>query len=100
MEFYINFASVGVFIGFLILSTCIALFDTAAGFALQRGDWAKFCYWFLPGISLVEVSGSMVEVISSAMAGLLLALVINKYIFRRFARQNEESAPVETLPTP
>ena len=83
MECYINFGSVGVFVGFLILGILLAILDSSAGEALRNGDWKRFSYMYLPGISLVDVSGALAEVISSAGAGLAFAWVVNNLFLRK-----------------
>jgi hypothetical protein len=82
-EFYINFGSVGVVLGFLCWGIIVAVVDSAAGRCLFRGDWQGFIVWFLPGLALFGVGGSLVEVTSSAGAAFLTAMGVNKYVRRR-----------------
>lgn len=80
MEFYINFGTIGVVIGFLVLGIVIALIDFMAGHNLRKGNWQKFVLWFLPGLAFLQVGGSLVEVTSSAGAGIVVAILVNKYV--------------------
>ncbi|MGQ0563049.1 MAG: O-antigen polysaccharide polymerase Wzy [Gemmatimonadota bacterium] len=83
MEFYINFGSVGVIIGFMLFGTILCLLDTWAAQRLWKGDWLQFAVWFLPGVAMMQAGGSLVEVVSSAGAAILAALFVNHYIARR-----------------
>ena len=83
LEFYINFGTVGVLVGFVILGTVIAAVDSVARSRLVLGDWPRFVLWYVPGTALLQVGGSLVEMTSSAAAGAVAALLINRYIFLR-----------------
>jgi hypothetical protein len=80
MESYINFGTPGVITAFLIIGALLAFVDRRAGDALRGGDIRRFTLWYLPGLSLLQVGGSIVEVTSTAAAGLLMALVLNRVI--------------------
>jgi len=80
MEFYINFGRIGVIIGFLVLGTAVALVDLGAYQRLVAGDWQGCAVWYLPGISLLQAGGSLVEVTSSAAAAIVTALFVNRFL--------------------
>lgn len=80
MEFYINFGTTGVIIGFLIIGVIVAALDKAAAERLHRGDWQGFALWFLPGMAFLNVGGSLVEVTSSAGAAVVTAYLVNKFL--------------------
>jgi len=80
MEFYVNFGTTGVVIGFLIMGTLLAMLDQAAAERLAANDLHGFVLWYLPGISLLQVGGSLVEVTSSAAGSLIAALIANRYL--------------------
>jgi len=82
LECYINFGTAGVFIGFLLIGGVLALADIKAAQALHTGDARGFTLWYLPTLSLLQVGGSLVEVTSTAAAGLLMAVLINHVIVR------------------
>ena len=88
MEFYINFGEIGVLLGFLAMGTVLAFLDTLAGRHLIQGDWKGFAYWYLPGLSLAEVGGSLVEIFSSAAAAVLVVYLVNRYILPRVRRRS------------
>lgn len=78
MEFYINFGTICVIIGFLILGIIIAIIDTMSGYHLLKGSSPKFALWILPGLGFLQVGGSLVEVTASAGAGLVVACLISR----------------------
>ncbi len=80
MEFYINFGVVGVVLGFLILGVIVRVVDSAAGHRLVKGDWQGFTLWYLPGLALLQVGGSLVELTSSAGAAIATALLVNRFV--------------------
>jgi len=77
MEWYINFGTVGVLLGFLLIGALMAVADRSAFLALSRGDVETFTLWYLPGLSMLQLGGSFVEVTSTAAAGIVVALVLN-----------------------
>ncbi len=83
LEFYVNFGSIGVFCGMLVMSTLVCVVDTLAGNCLVKGDWKGFLYWYLPGFSMIDALLSMVEVTASAVSGALVGYYFNRYLFSR-----------------
>jgi hypothetical protein len=73
MECYVNFGTAGVIVGFGILGALILLIDRRAVESLHAGDPTRFLLWYLPGLNLLNVGGSFVEVTSSGAAAFLLA---------------------------
>ncbi len=80
LEFYANFGTLGVVIGFLLMGVVITTLDWQAGARLARGDLQGFVLWFLPGIALLQVGGQLVELTASAAASVLVALAVNRYL--------------------
>lgn len=80
MEFYINFGRLGVVIGFLVLGAVLALVDRGAYQRLVAGDWQGCALWYLPGVSMLQVGGSLVEVTSSAAAAVVTAFLVNRFL--------------------
>jgi hypothetical protein len=83
LEFYINFGTAGVVIGFLLLGTVIAVVDGVARSRLVRANWPAFVLWYVPGTTLLQAGGSLVEITSSAAAAAIAAVLINRYVFLR-----------------
>ena len=92
MEFYINFQTTGVLIGFILLGGLIGMFDAWAGDRLWAGDWQQFCIWFLAGLGFLQAGGALLEVFTTVGAGLLAAVMVNRHLIplihsRRARRQ-------------
>jgi hypothetical protein len=83
MEFYVNFGTLGVVLGFGVLGLLLSIIDSTAGRKLSAGDWPGFALWYLPGLALLQVGGSLVEVTASSAASLVAALMVNQLLFRR-----------------
>jgi hypothetical protein len=90
MESYISFGVAGVLGGFAILGTLIGVIDNGAGRRLRAGDLRGFVMWFLPGLSFLQVGGSIVELTSSAAAALVAAWLVNRLLR---PRQTETAQP-------
>ena len=82
LEFYANFGTTGVVIGFAIMGLVITALDHQAAERLARSDLQGFVLWFLPGIALLQVNGQLVELTASAAASLAVVLLANKYLGR------------------
>jgi hypothetical protein len=80
MEFYVNFGTLGTIAGFLAMGTLITILDLAAAERLAANDLHGFVLRYLPGISLLQVGGSLVEVSVSAVASIVVAVLANKYL--------------------
>jgi hypothetical protein len=80
----VNFGTTGVFFGLLLIGTLLALVDRTAAYRLQQGDAHGFLLWYLPGLSLLLLGGSFIEMTSSAAAALIMAFLLNR-ISARFA---------------
>jgi putative effector of murein hydrolase LrgA (UPF0299 family) len=101
LEFYLNFGTPGVVIGFIIMGVFITALDWQAAERLARSDLRGFVLWFLPGIALLQVGGQLVEITVSAAASLVVAVLVNRYLeswqARRAANSAAYSAPVPSL---
>lgn len=90
LEFYANFGTLSVVLGFLLLGVVIRLVDEAAGNRLLRGDWHGFVSWFVPGIAMLQAGGSLVDISGAAGAGLVFTVVLHLLMPRL---QTEEPPP-------
>jgi hypothetical protein len=75
LECYINFGSTGVFLGFLVIGGLLVLADRSAAIHLNRGDSGRFLLWYLPGLTLLQVGGSLTEVTAMAGASYVVAWI-------------------------
>jgi hypothetical protein len=93
MEFYVNFGTLGVVVGFMIMGIFVTTLDWQAGERLARSDLHGFVLWFVPGISLLQVGGQLVEVTAAAGGSLAVALLVNKYLDRMRRNHTAKAAP-------
>jgi len=94
MECYVNFAMPGIVLGFVLIGAVTVYVDRSASTWLHRGDVSKFAIWFLPGLSVLQVGGSFVEMMSTGAAALVVAMVCAR-VAARFAGP---MAPAQTPP--
>jgi hypothetical protein len=78
LEFYGNFGTSGVVVGFFVLGTLIRALDVCAGTALWNARWGQFALFYLIGISCLNVAGSLVEVSAGAAASFVVATAMRK----------------------
>jgi len=90
MEFYLNFGTPGVVIGFIVMGVFVTAFDWQAAERLARNDLYGFVLWFLPGIAFLQVGGQLVEITASAAASLVVALFVNRVLESWHAGQVEQ----------
>lgn len=76
VEFYANFGTAGVCVGFLLLGWLIGFFDRRSAQALVGGDQLDFTFWYLPGLALMQPGNSLAEVVTSVGAALITALLV------------------------
>jgi len=82
LECYINFGRTGIAIGFFLIGMILAAADQSALRALERGDVFGFTIRYLPALGLMQVGGSFAEVVSTAGAGLLVAVLMRAVAVR------------------
>lgn len=115
LEFYVNFGTLGIITGFMLLGTVITVLDVGARQRLRAGQWTGFSGMFIVGIACLQVGGSLVELTTTAGAGLIVVLLINRRMLRRerkaeideqgsaateeSAREDSAGELVETSPT-
>jgi hypothetical protein len=80
MELHINFGTPGVVIGFAGLGLLVALIDRRAARCLAAGDIRSFALWYMPGLSLLQLGGSLAEVTATAAASMVLILGISSFV--------------------
>jgi hypothetical protein len=82
MESYISFGTIGVILWFTFLGAVLARVDAIASRHLRRGAWPRFVLWYVPGLSLLAVNGSIVELTSSVGAAIVVTLAVNALVGR------------------
>jgi hypothetical protein len=94
MELYVNFGLWSVIIGFFLIGATLFVVDETALHALADRDINRFALFYLPGLALLNIGGSFVESVSTAGAGLAVALVLNRFTSREEApTHHAEDAP-------
>ena len=83
MECYVNFGSVGVVLGFVLIGACVVFIDRMALRHLIEGDLSSFVIWYLPGLAFLQVGGSFVELGGVAASGLVVGLLLRHVAVRR-----------------
>jgi hypothetical protein len=86
MEFYVNFGTEGVIIGFLCAGWIIGKLDLRAMECLNRGDQKGFLIWFLICLSMINPGGNLLEVVvttaSAAVTANGLCFILNRYFLQ------------------
>jgi hypothetical protein len=100
LEFYVNFGSVGLLVGMLMMGTIVTVLDVLAGRRLAVNDWRAFAPLFLVGVSFLHVGGSFVELSASAAASLLLVLFTNGILYRFQRGTEKHSFPSDPAVSP
>lgn len=96
MEFYINFGTIGVFVGFLLLGALVGMFDSWAAARLWEGNWMHFGMFFLAGLGFIQAGGSLVEVMSTVGAGMLAAFLVNRHVIPALSRREHAAYATTT----
>ncbi len=99
MEFYINFATIGVVLGFLVLGLLVSIVDSMARRGLVNGDWPWFALWYMPGLSLLQAGWSLVDITASAGAAVVNVLLVN-HVLIRMLRGNTRTGPISSAEHP
>jgi hypothetical protein len=80
MEAYVSFGTPGVLLAFLLTGVLVGVMDTAAGMRLRAGNWSGFLLWYLPALSFLQVTGSLVEITSTAGSGVVVAFLLTRLV--------------------
>jgi hypothetical protein len=91
LEFYGNFGTWGVVVGFIFLGMLIRGLDICAGTALWHASWGQFALFYLIGISCLNVGGSLVEVSAGSAASFVVATLVRRIYKKSPARQAIEA---------
>ncbi|MBV9132878.1 MAG: hypothetical protein JO318_09270, partial [Chloroflexi bacterium] len=89
----ISFGTIGVVVGFIFIGIVVGLIDFTAARRLWSGDVRGFLLWFLPGLSFLQVGGSIVELTSSVGAAILAAHLVNRLLARPESRRTAAAQP-------
>jgi hypothetical protein len=75
----------------MLIGVLVGWLDRMAAARLYAGNPRGFLLWWLPGIGLLQVGGSLVDAVGSASAGVVIAVLIMRFqssgrVHRREAR--------------
>ena len=76
LEFYINFGTPGVVIGFVILGLVLMWLDCKIMSALAEANMRELILYAVPGLILLQPGGNLLEIFVSLVAGILMSRVI------------------------
>ncbi|MGH9545461.1 MAG: hypothetical protein ACRD23_09625 [Terriglobales bacterium] len=101
LEFYINFGTVGVVLGFLLLGAIFTTVDAQARRQLLAGDQQGFVLWFVTGMAMLRPGGSLVEFSAGTAGSLITVSIINHYLLPRLQKKHVvPAAPIAPLAAP
>jgi hypothetical protein len=86
MEFYVNFGTIGVAVGFFLLGMLIRFLDIRIAERLQAASWPQFALWFGVGAATLQPIGQLLEITSSMAGAALLGILLARLFERRQAR--------------
>jgi hypothetical protein len=90
LEMYGNFGTPAVIIGMFIMGFALRIIDRAARLRLESGDWQRFATLFLVGIGLLQVGGSLFEMLTSAAAAIAVGHIA-MMMFRQYQQLRKRS---------
>jgi len=95
MELHINFGTPGVLFGFAVIGMLVALVDRRAARHLVQGNVRAFALWYMPGLSLLQIGGSLAEVTATAAASAALVFAISSIVRPPLDDEEELEATVD-----
>jgi hypothetical protein len=93
MELHINFGTAGVLFGFAVIGALITFVDRRGARHLAEGNIRAFALLYMPGLSLLQIGGSLAEVTATAAASALLVYAVSSMV--RPIQNDEEETPAE-----
>lgn len=87
MEFYVNFGTPMVVLGFFIWGGLLAWLDTICVRSLSAGDIPRFISTFMAALPLLAIGGSLVEVVAGVAGSLVMAYAFNTTMVARTNRR-------------
>jgi len=97
-DFYVNFSTLGVIGGFLLWGWFLGTGDFLIIKYLHQGDQARFLFWFLISLSLLNPNGNLLEIFVGAVCSAITASGIGFLLNRRrSSRSSPEFAARRTV---
>jgi len=82
LEFYVNFGTGSVIVGFVLLGWLLGYLDLTIIEALRLGDQSRFLFSFMIAMSLLQPGGNLIEIAASLAGAATSAYALN-YFFKR-----------------
>jgi hypothetical protein len=80
LELYLNFGTVGVVLGFVLLGGLLATLDETAARRLRGGDWPGFAVWYVAGLCLLRPGNDLANLAVGSVSGLLTIGLLNRFL--------------------
>jgi hypothetical protein len=84
LEFYINFGTYSVVIGFFLFGLVMGGLDLRAGSYLKQGDYWNMTRWLLPGMGMLQPGGLLGEVVGSVAVNTVLVQLLHHFFFAQY----------------
>jgi len=78
LEFYVNFGTIGVAVGFALMGCLLALMDEVAARYLWHGDSQRFILWYFPALSLLRPDNDLFILIAGWVSGIVAIIIVNR----------------------
>ncbi|MGV8840413.1 MAG: hypothetical protein ACWA6X_08925 [Bauldia sp.] len=98
LEFYYNFGTIGVIVGFFGLGFLLRFLDRKLMTGLVEGNLRLLLLYGMPGLALLQPGGSVIETAAAAIASLVAAHLILAYERRRRAPRARPRVDRRSLP--
>lgn len=84
LEFYVNFGTPSVVLGFIIFAIALTFIDQRAAHYLSQSDYWNLTRWMLPALGMIQPNGALGEVVSAAAANAILVTLLHHAFFKNF----------------
>ena len=93
LEFYINFGTASVAVGFALFAAILAVLDLRARTALDQADSVGFAGFYVLGMAFQQLGGSLMEVAASAAASLVIITALRSTLRGQAKRRAARALP-------
>jgi hypothetical protein len=100
MEFYVNFGTSGVIIGFASLGLLFAWVDSRSAYRLDTGNLYGFLRWYLVGMALLKPTDDLTVMTAGAASALVTSILLEQGLKWWFARQSKPQSLSGVRPAP
>jgi hypothetical protein len=76
LEFYMNFATAGVIVGFFVLGVLLMRLDTGLMRSVRTGRMSGVLLYGMPGLALMQPGGNLVEIIVAVIGAVVASRIL------------------------